>query len=154
MRHETEEMGPNGGMGNQQQEQPRWPLLRQSISVPWREVGLIQDIHVGPLVVVHKVAVGHVGELLRVAVFAGVRRDHLVCDEVGQKVRAAGGWKAHVGGLYRRRMKRKDFVPGHHPIQLVTSDTFLHLAWALPSANRHKASCDAAPLSASRSHTR
>ena len=34
------------------------------------------------LVVIHKVAVGHVGQVLTVAVLAVVRRHHTICDEV------------------------------------------------------------------------
>ena len=52
---------------------------------PCGQVGLIQHILVRCLVVVHKVAVGHVGQVLTVAVLAVVRRYHTICDEVWQE---------------------------------------------------------------------
>ena len=66
----------------------------------------------GPLVVVHKVAVGHVGQALAVAVAATLRRDDLVRDEVWQEAGAGGGREAHVRRLHRRRVQCKDLVAG------------------------------------------
>ena len=66
----------------------------------------------GPLVVIHKVAVGHVGQALAVAVAAALRRDDLVRDQVRQEAGAGGGRETHVRRLHRRRVQRKDLVAG------------------------------------------
>lgn len=59
--------------------------------------------HVSPLVVVYKVAVGHVGQALAVAVLAALGGHHLVGDEVRQEGGACGCREAHVGGLHGGR---------------------------------------------------
>mmetsp|Transcript_37167 Transcript_37167/g.94984 ORF Transcript_37167/g.94984 Transcript_37167/m.94984 type:complete len:379 (+) Transcript_37167:185-1321(+) len=69
-----------------------------------------EDVQVGLLVVVDKVAVGHQRQVLAVAVVEVLGRDDLVSDEVWQVVGACGGGKAHVAGLHRRRLEREDLI--------------------------------------------
>lgn len=76
-----------------------------------RALQALRAHHVGMLVVVDKVAVGHEGQVLRVAVAARLRGHHFVCDEVGQERGAHRGREAHVACLHRRRLQRKYLVP-------------------------------------------
>ena len=64
----------------------------------------------GVLVVVDKVAVGHVSQALAVAGLAALGGHHLVGDEVRQEAGAGGGGEAHVGRLHGGGQQGKDLV--------------------------------------------
>ena len=64
------------------------------------------------LVVIDKVAVGHICQAFAVAVLTALRGHDFVGDEVGQEGGACCGREAHVGGLHRGRQQSKDFIPG------------------------------------------
>ncbi len=55
------------------------------IGSPGGQISLIQDVLMRRLVVIHKVAVGHVSQVLAVAVLTVVRRHHAICDEIWQE---------------------------------------------------------------------
>lgn len=54
-------------------------------SLPGGQIGFIQNILMRRLVVIHKVAVGHVCQVLTVAVLAVLWRYHTICDEIRQE---------------------------------------------------------------------
>ena len=69
---------------------------RHEQSLPCREVCLVQHILVCRFVVIYKVAVGHVGQMLTVAVLAVVWGHHTICDEVWQKCRTCSSAIFHL----------------------------------------------------------
>ena len=59
--------------------------LAGSADAPCWEIGFIKDVLVGCLVVIYKVAVGHVGQLLTITMLAALWGHHPICDQIGQE---------------------------------------------------------------------
>ena len=57
------------------------PCRRQvDTSLPGGQIGFIQNILMRRLIVIHKVAVGHICQVFTVAVLAVLWRNHTICD--------------------------------------------------------------------------